>query len=136
MAASTASIGCPIRAGVSTQLIDYKTGNAKRLRDLVRAPLEDVQLGLYAALLVAHGTSAEAISAIYLPLDESGAINPVEHPQVARSAQRMIIGIGDELARIRAGAALLALGEGQACEHCSARGLCRRDHWAAMESSA
>ena len=28
-------------------------------------------------------------------------------------------------------AALLpALGEGAACEHCSARGLCRRDHWA------
>ena len=41
-----------------------------------------------------------------------------------------------ELARIRAGAALPALGEGGACTFCAARGLCRRDHWpAAVEAT-
>ena len=37
--------------------------------------------------------------------------------------------LGGEFARLRAGAPLPALGEEPTCEHCEARGLCRRDHW-------
>ncbi len=38
-------------------------------------------------------------------------------------------GIAADVRRLRDGAALPPLGEGSACEHCDARGLCRRDHW-------
>ena len=37
--------------------------------------------------------------------------------------------------RLRAGEPLQALGQGALCDHCEARGLCRRDHWAAREES-
>jgi len=46
-----------------------------------------------------------------------------------------VIGIGQDLARLRQGAAMPALGEGVACEYCEARGLCRRDHWASVDTS-
>ena len=56
---------------------------------------------------------------------------PVVHPRVADDARALVIGIADEMKRLRDGAGLRALGEGSACEYCRARGLCRRDHWTA-----
>jgi ATP-dependent helicase/nuclease subunit B len=54
---------------------------------------------------------------------------------VAESARALLQGLGDELKRLRAGAPMPALGEGAVCEHCEARGLCRRDHWPDAEGS-
>jgi ATP-dependent helicase/nuclease subunit B len=71
------------------------------------------------------------LAAIYLPLDSAKEIAGVPHPDVAISAAALIEGVGGELSRLREGAALPALGEGEACAHCDARGLCRRDQWAA-----
>ena len=51
------------------------------------------------------------------------------HPQVQRSAEVLVRELGAEFARLRAGAPLPALGEGEVCENCEVRGLCRRDHW-------
>ena len=51
-------------------------------------------------------------------------------PRLATLYERLLEGLAQDLARLREGAPLPALGEGAACEHCSARGLCRRDHWA------
>jgi ATP-dependent helicase/nuclease subunit B len=48
---------------------------------------------------------------------------------VARDA--LVQGVQDDLRRIGEGAHLQALGEGQACEYCAARGLCRKDFWGA-----
>jgi ATP-dependent helicase/nuclease subunit B len=120
----------------TTQLIDYKTGSAERLRSQLREPLEDTQLAFYAALMVEQGDDPSRISAIYLPLDEREALKEVEHPDVEASGARLVAGIGSELERIRAGAALPALGEGQACAYCEARGLCRRDQWPATKAGA
>jgi ATP-dependent helicase/nuclease subunit B len=115
-----------VHAGSGTrQVIDYKTGNVRALKDKVAEPLEDTQLAFYAALL----GNDHPVHAIYLALDERRAPQPIEHPDVAASAERLVVGLAHDLARLRAGAGMPALGEGTVCEHCDARGLCRRDHW-------
>jgi len=126
----------PADDGPVTQLIDYKTGSAQGLRAKVRQPQEDTQLAFYAALMGQQSQAAGEIAAVYLPLDESDAIRAIEHKDVAASAERLVENVGRELSRIRAGAALPALGEGSTCDFCEARGLCRRDHWTTEEGGA
>jgi ATP-dependent helicase/nuclease subunit B len=119
--------------GPVMQLIDYKTGSTQSLRDKVKQPREDTQLPFYAALAIEQGRVAGEIGpldAIYLSLDDAKAIVEVRHLDVERSAIALVEGLGRDLARLRGGAALPALGEGAACDHCDARGLCRRDQWA------
>ena len=110
------------------QLLDYKTGQAAVLSRKVKTPLEDTQLIFYAALL----GGGEQLSAAYLPLDEAGELKEVTHPQVHESVEVMFASLGDEWQRLREGAALPALGQGDICETCEVRGLCRRDHWEAL----
>jgi ATP-dependent helicase/nuclease subunit B len=109
-------------------LIDYKTGNADKLAKLVRTPLEDTQLAFYAALLTEEPQEPPP-RAIYLAIDERKPPREIEHPDVALSAALLVEGLAGDLAALRAGAGALALGEGDACEFCHARGLCRRDDW-------
>ncbi len=121
--------------GPVTQLIDYKTGSTQGLRATVRQPQEDTQLPFYAALVIEQGRVAHGIGpldAIYLSLDDAQKIVEVPHPHVEHSADELVEGLGRDLARLRGGAALPALGEGAACNYCDARGLCRRDQWAAV----
>jgi ATP-dependent helicase/nuclease subunit B len=116
-----------VHAGSGTrQLVDYKTGNAQALKDKVTEPLEDTQLAFYAALL----GNDHPVRAIYLALDERRRPQEIEHLEVAASAAQLVAGLAHDLARLRTGAGLPALGEGAVCEYCDARGLCRRDHWA------
>jgi ATP-dependent helicase/nuclease subunit B len=116
-------------------LIDYKTGNSDALARRVRTPLEDTQLAFYAALLTDEPHEPPP-RAIYLALDERKAPQPIEHPDVARSASLLVQGLAADLDALRLGTGAPALGEGAACEHCHARGLCRRDHWAPPEAAA
>jgi len=119
--------------GPVTQLIDYKTGSAQALRNLVKTPQEDTQLAFYAALMAEQSEAGGEVGAMYLPLDDSEGIKAIEHKNVSHTARVLVAGIGRELDRLRNGAAMPALGEGMACEYCEARGLCRRDHWEALE---
>ena len=116
--------------GPVTQLIDYKTGSAQTLRSMVKQPQEDTQLAFYAALMAQQSQSAGPVGAIYLALDDADGIKTIEHKNVEFTAQQLIDGIGRDLARLRDGAAMPALGVGRACDFCQARALCRRDHWA------
>jgi ATP-dependent helicase/nuclease subunit B len=125
----------PGGAGPVAQLIDYKTGGGDALREQMKEPLEDTQLAFYAALMLQQPNATGRIAAAYLPLDDSGDLREIGHPDVERSAQRLLDGVGVELAQVRAGAPLPALGEGRVCSFCEARGLCRRDHWMADEVS-
>jgi ATP-dependent helicase/nuclease subunit B len=120
-------------AGPATQLIDYKTSPSGKLRERVADVQEDTQLAFYAALVAQQAAVPGRLEAFYLPLDDSDTLKPIEHPGVAASAARLVEEIGRELARVREGAALPALGEGAACLYCEARGLCRRDHWSPLE---
>ena len=114
--------------GEGTDLIDYKTGNLDALKRRVKEPLEDTQLAFYAAILPAELRSG--LRAAYLAVDSSKGIEFIEHKDVTRSARTLVTGLASELRRLREGAGLPALGEGETCERCEVRGLCRRDHWA------
>ena len=116
-----------VELGGALELIDYKTSSIQRLKDKLKQPLEDTQLAFYAALLASQATLP--LRACYLPLDQADEIKPLVHPQVQRSADVLVRELGAEFARLRDGAPLPALGEGEVCENCEARGLCRRDHW-------
>lgn len=119
-----------VAGGAETrELIDYKTGSETALRNQVRQPLEDTQLAFYAALM--RPQTEARLQAVYLLLDAGHEIRQVPHPDVEASAQALIDGLSGELARIRDGAGLPALGEGRVCEFCEARGLCRKDQWSA-----
>ena len=121
----------PGDAGPVTQLIDYKTGNAQELRKKLKQPQEDTQLAFYAALIAQQSDAAGDVAAMYLALDDNEGIKPIEHKDVERTARMLVDGIGQDLAQLRDGAAMPALGEGRVCDFCEARGLCRRDHWCA-----
>jgi len=114
------------------QLLDYKSGSASRLKDGLKAPLEDTQLMVYAALALQSGDAvADGLAAAYLPLGErSGALTELPNPDVAEALSLWWPAVAAELARGRAGEPLRALGQGDTCTHCLARGLCRRDAWA------
>ena len=116
-----------VEHGAALELIDYKTSSVDRLRKKLKQPLEDTQLAFYAALLAPQ--SALPLRACYLPLDQTGEIAALPHVDVQRSAAILVHELGAELARLRAGEPLPALGEGEVCDTCEARGLCRRDHW-------
>jgi len=111
------------------QMIDYKTGGVAGLKDKVKEPLEDTQLAFYAALMRAE--TALPLTASYLAVDGTRRIDEISHHHVEASADALLDGLANDLRRLRAGAGLPALGEGATCEHCAARGVCRRDHWSA-----
>lgn len=111
--------------GAALELIDYKTGSAQALKDKLRQPLEDTQLAFYAALVLPE--AGVPVQASYLTLGRK--IESLMHPEVEESARALVAGVGADMARIRRGAGMPALGEPPTCDYCEARGLCRRDHW-------
>jgi ATP-dependent helicase/nuclease subunit B len=114
--------------GRARQLIDYKTGSAASLNEKVKQPLEDTQLAFYTALM--RTRTELPLRAMYLALDGRDGVDEIEHPGVEDSASALVEGLAHDLHRLRQGAGLPALGEGSTCDHCAARGVCRRDHWA------
>ena len=105
-------------------LLDYKTEQIGVTKDRIKAPLEDTQLPFYAALLP-HDT----LRAAYVNVGERDGTQTVEQKEVVMARDALIEGIVHDMRRIGEGAPLPALGEGDACEYCAARGLCRKDFW-------
>jgi ATP-dependent helicase/nuclease subunit B len=117
--------------GAAWQLIDYKTGAVDALKKTVREPLEDTQLAAYAALVASGDDAPAALQAMYLALDDREGPVEVVHDDVGATAAAFVDGLAADWRDLRAGLGLAALGEGQVCERCEMRGLCRRDHWTA-----
>ncbi len=108
-----------------TMVIDYKTEALAKTRNRVKQPDEDTQLAFYAALL-----EDDTLRAAYVNVGEkSSGTRLVEQHQIVDARDALIEGIVRDFARIEAGAPLPALGEGAVCDHCAARGLCRKDFW-------
>lgn len=129
-------------SGASIRVIDYKTGSLTTLNDRVKKPLEDTQLAFYALLLSmqaqasrrdvsARETPGNALEAMYLHLSNE-KVQAVNHTQVVFSADQLAQGICSDMARIRQGHPMPALGEGALCDRCEVRGLCRKDHQASV----
>jgi ATP-dependent helicase/nuclease subunit B len=106
-------------------VLDYKTRNAKALKDALGIAGEDVQLPVYAALL---GEPVEA--ALYLSLDRDALGEVPIADDVGDTARAAIDRLRDIFAGLRGGALAPAQGIDAACEWCEMKGLCRRDYWA------
>ena len=111
-------------------VMDYKSESPEKTRQRVKNPFEDTQLAFYAALL-----PTGPLRAGYLSLRD-GRTNGVdkattmfEQEDIEAARDALLAGVQADLERIEQGHALPALGEGAACEHCRARGLCRKDFW-------
>lgn len=120
----------PASQGGQAFVIDYKTEGRQKTIDRKKQIDEDVQLAFYAALL-----PDQPVRAAYLSITDQRGVGEkaatwmLEHPDVATAADRLLQGIQNDLDRIAAGAPLPALGESPVCDHCEARGLCRKDFW-------
>ena len=114
-------------------VIDYKTEARDKTLKRVKNPFEDTQLAFYAALL-----PDDNLRAAYLSITDGrsatasqGATHLVEQEQVLLAREHLREGLSRDMARVAAGHALPALGEGTVCGFCAARGLCRKDFWSA-----
>lgn len=112
-------------------VIDYKTESRQKTEDRVKQPFEDTQLAFYAALL-----PDENLRAAYLSITDGrsasakkGATHLIEQPLVLQAREHLREGLVADLSRVASGHPMPALGEGRVCEHCDARGLCRKDFW-------
>ncbi|WP_210545388.1 PD-(D/E)XK nuclease family protein [Rhodoferax sp. PAMC 29310] len=107
-------------------VMDYKTENRGTTLQRVKTALEDTQLAFYAALL-----PDDQLAAAYVNVGEKDGTKTISQVDIVELRDHLIEGISTDMARIRAGAPMPALGEGKACEYCAARGLCRKDFWEA-----
>ena len=108
-------------------VIDYKTESLSVTRERVKRPDEDTQLAFYAALLP-HGS----LRAAYVNVGEGGVTTTVEQVDVLDAREALVEGILSDLERVADGAPMPPLGEGQVCDFCSARGICRKDFWSTV----
>ena len=111
-------------------VIDYKTESTATTQERIKDPTEDTQLAFYAALV-----ADDTLRAAYVNVGEkSSGTKTIEQTEVVAARDVLVAGLMDDFARIAGGAPLPALGEGMVCEHCAARGLCRKDFWGAEQS--
>jgi ATP-dependent helicase/nuclease subunit B len=119
----------PSPEGPIAVVIDYKTERREKTRSRVKQPLEDTQLAFYAALLPQDNLRAGYLSVTDRGRGSEPATVLVEQQHVLMAREHLLRELPREMAAIQAGHPLPALGEGGVCEHCAARGLCRRDFW-------
>ncbi len=124
----------PSPEGPIPMVIDYKTESRARTLERVREPLEDTQLAFYAALL-----PQDNLRAAYLSITDKRGDGPreaatlwVEQEDVLMAREQLRQGLVSDMSRVAQGQPMPALGEGQACDFCAARGLCRKDFWGAV----
>jgi ATP-dependent helicase/nuclease subunit B len=105
--------------GNALRVIDYKTRNARALKNAAADPAENVQLPFYAWL-------AEA-EAAFLPIDDE-TVAPIGLDGET-DVEAISLRLPRLLEAIAAGAPLPANGVDAVCRYCEARGLCRKGTW-------
>jgi ATP-dependent helicase/nuclease subunit B len=112
-----------------TVLIDYKTGNTPALDEVLSG--EDVQLPSYSLF------RDDVARVQYLGLDRKKIEDrtAIEGETLQELRQQVRTRLLETMTRIRAGAALPALGQPPVCDRCDASGLCRRKIWQRNQES-
>jgi ATP-dependent helicase/nuclease subunit B len=118
-------------------LIDYKTEHPDKTRARLSSNSEDTQLPFYAAIHAPRRRGSDAnVEASYLNLGsrpDSKAKGRLTQTMtlaaVGEQAEHLVTQIVHDWERLQAGTAVKALGEGDVCTHCAARGLCRKAYW-------
>jgi ATP-dependent helicase/nuclease subunit B len=106
-------------------VVDYKTRNAKSLKDALKEAGEDVQLPVYVELLAQPVGEAS-----FLSLDKEGTGDvPLDADTLAQTA-RAIERLKEIFAALHEGVPVPAQGTDKVCEWCEMGGLCRRKYWA------
>ena len=105
-------------------VLDYKTEGRQTTVQRIKTPSEDTQLAFYAALL-----GEETATAAYVNVTEKEGTRSFAQPGIEALRAQLLAGIETDVARIAAGDVLPAIGAGQSCDYCAARGLCRKDFW-------
>lgn len=108
----------------SRMVIDYKTEASSTTKERIKDAREDTQLAFYASLL-----PDDTLAAAYVNLGEKEPTRTYGQPEIVEVRDELIGSVISDMGRIAKAAPLPALGEGKACEYCSARGLCRKDFW-------
>jgi ATP-dependent helicase/nuclease subunit B len=123
------------RHGLSDEplVLDYKTERLSKTIKRVTEPLEDTQLAFYAALMQ-EPLNTQAIQTAYLNISGQeikgkGATQLVLQEHTMAGTDEVLAGVINDITRLQQGHALAALGDGAVCNHCAARGLCRKDFW-------
>ncbi len=110
--------------GGSRLVMDYKTEARATTQARIKEGSEDTQLAFYAALL-----TDDTLAASYINLGEKEPTKTYGQSDIVHLRDGLIESILSDVSRIAAGAPMPALGEGKACDYCSARGMCRKDFW-------
>ncbi len=108
----------------SALVLDYKTEGRQTTVQRIKTPSEDTQLAFYAALL-----GEDAVTAGYVNVSEREGTRSYAQPGIEALRMQLLAGIASDVARIAEGEVLPAIGAGQSCDYCAARGLCRKDFW-------
>ena len=108
----------------SALLLDYKTEARQTTAQRIKTPLEDTQLAFYAALL-----DEDRVTSAYVNVAEKAGTRSYAQPGIEALRTQLLVGIASDVARMAAGEVLPAIGSGQTCDYCAARGLCRKDFW-------
>jgi ATP-dependent helicase/nuclease subunit B len=105
------------------RVIDYKTQGEQLLRNKLKEPGEDVQLACYA-----FASTAQDAAFVSLESEKPKFVSPPH--DLGQLASRNAERLEELMMRIRSGAGLPANGIDPVCEHCEARGVCRKGEWA------
>ncbi len=104
-------------------LIDYKTSGETALKAMVKDPLSDAQLVLYAALLDAKELGVA--EALYWRLHDKSDKSSFVLPNLEQHKGQAIGLFGQAWEDLQAGEPALALPSARACKHCDYAGVCR-----------
>ena len=127
--------------GLIGWVLDYKTESIEKTKRKIKTGLEDTQLAFYVTLAKEWGriNGADAqwragyVNVGYHPNRPGQAgTQYVEQTDADALGQRITEQVINDWRQMRDGKALRPLGEVPVCDYCSARGLCRRDHWEAQ----
>lgn len=114
-----------VRRDGAVCVLDYKTRDATKLREALKAPGEDVQLSVYQVLW-----SGVVDEAAFVALDGKRVVAVEQEGDLSGLAEAVRTRFGDLLDRISDGHPLPAQGTERTCSYCDVGGLCRRKHWA------